>query len=110
MTVPYTYWNLDPLTNMTNSSGVFVDVSTHLNTQLNGYIGFYLVSVVWFVLFLTLRDRGQSVKASFAAASTVISIAAIILYPIGLIHPTLFWICLIMPGISIFLLFVLTDS
>lgn len=110
MTVPYTYWNLDPLTNMTNSSNVFVDMASHLNTSLNGYIGFYLVIVVWFVLFLTLRDRGQSVKASFAATSVITAIMAIILYPLGLMHPTLFWISLILPAVGLFLLFVLTDS
>lgn len=107
MTVPYTYWNLDPLTNMSNSSLVFVDTARELNTQLNGYIGFYLVLVIWFVLFLTLKGRGESVKSSFAATSVISAIAAIILYPLGLIYPTLFWVSLILPAIGLFLLYVL---
>ncbi|MEM4245290.1 MAG: hypothetical protein QXR60_03760, partial [Candidatus Nanoarchaeia archaeon] len=85
------------------------DTARELNTQLHGYIGFFIVVVVWFVMFLALRDRGQSVKASFAATAFVNAIVVILLYPLGIVHPTLFWASLVLPAVGIFLLYVLTD-
>lgn len=90
-----------------NSTLPVVDVVRNTNEQLGGVPGFVIMASIFLVTFLALKGRGHSSKASMTATSVLLAVVAIVLYPLGMIDPRLFWASLILPGIMTFLMFIL---
>jgi len=107
MPIYYKYWNLTSMQSFDNSTLPVVDVVRNTNEQLGGVPGFVIIASVFLVTFISLKGRGHSSKSSMTATSLLIAVLAIVLYPLGLIDPRLFWVSLILPGIMTFLMFIL---
>lgn len=107
MGIYYHYWNVSGFQSFDNSTLPMLDVVRSTNEQMSGVPAFVIIASVFLVTFIALKTRGHSTKTAMASTSTIIAVLALVLEGLGMIHPTLFWISLILPGVTTFLLFVL---
>ena len=76
--------------NLTNMSGAgnqttLLTLAQETSKQLNYFPGTLILIAIYIILLLTLKMKGVTTSASFAATSFVCMIFAIILYPMQLI-------------------------
>ena len=93
------------LTNMTNASSV-MGMAQATNGILGGYFfGYFLLLILFFVCFVTLKSKGYFTSACFATSSWLCMVIVLFLRPMSLIDNYTFWAVILLSAISAFTLF-----
>ena len=97
------YYNLTPMLNSNNTG--FLNLAQGTSALVSNLPGLIIMLIVFSVIFLVLKQKGQSAGSCFAASSWVVAFVGIFLKIDGLISGYVFWIVLILAPVSAFLLF-----
>ena len=93
------------ITNSTESTNL-MELAQSTNGILGGYyFGYFTLMIVFFVIFIVLKQKGYFAAACFAVASWVTAFLAIVLYPMQLIDPLTMWMCIMLIPASVFMMF-----
>ena len=91
------YYNLS---NFTNASSI-LGLAQASNSIFGGYVfGYFTLVIVFFVIFLILKQQGYVGSACFAVSCWVITLLAMLLKPMDLIDSYGFWCTMILTSIS----------
>ena len=101
----YRYYNLTNLTQAGNDTNILTFIEG-VNTMTNGIPALLMLVSIYIVLILALIGKGFDPFKTFAAASFVMMILAIILYPMNLISGFTLIVFSVLCPFSIFILWV----
>jgi hypothetical protein len=85
------------LTNASSMSSI-ADLFTTANQLSNNIFGSVILLMLWFVIFIQLKN--YSSKPAMLAASFITSIVAILLFVIGMVGQPVLIICIVITAIS----------
>lgn len=93
------------LSGMQNASSL-MDMAVGTNVIFGGYVfGPFVLFIICFVTFITLKTKGYAAPACFATAMWLTTLVNLLLKPMGLIGNKSFWSVIILMCISTVLLF-----
>jgi type III secretory pathway component EscV len=101
----YTYYNITNLTSAGNQTTILTFVG-EVNSIMGGFPALLMLIAVGIVILLILIRQGTDIFRSFAAASFVMMVLALITYPMQLIGGTALLVFITLCPVSIFLLWV----
>jgi len=91
------YYNLS---NFTNASSI-LSLAQSSNSIFGGYIfGYFTLLIVFFVIFLILKQQGYHGSACFAVSCWIVTLLAMLLKPMNLIDSYAFWSIIILTALS----------
>lgn len=94
------------LTNVTNSTDLASLASNIGNAVGMGYLfGYFVLLVVFFTVFLSLKSKGYFPSACFSTACWVCTFTALFLRGMNLLDNYAFWSVIIVTAISVALLY-----
>ena len=94
--------------NVTNMSGSenFLQFAQNSGNVLGGnFFGYFVLIIVFFVVFLTLKGKGYTMGSAASVGSWMITITAFLLKAMNLIDNWVFWMCLIATPIAVFCIY-----
>lgn len=97
------------LTNVTNSSNI-LEFTQRTNNIVESSLGIFIIIMIAAVFFISLLKREVTPGKAFAATSWVVMLSSLALKYMNLLDGTAFWVCLLLPGIAIMLLFFGTSN
>jgi len=88
------------------AGGDFVQLAQATNTTLAGYFfGYFILVSLFFAMFISLKNKGQTNAASFSAAMWVCMFVSWMLRAMSLIDNNTFWGVTILTAGSVLVLF-----
>ena len=107
MPVPY---NLTTILTRSNQTGLvkFINGTSSIvdtSTNMQGSVGLVILLIVFIVFFISVKARGYTPYASFATASWITVIVALLIQPMGLLSSTVFYTSLVLLPLTIIMLF-----
>lgn len=95
------------LTSVSNASGnKLVALLQYTSSETNYLPGLLILLMMFIVVFLALKIRGFRTSSVFTAASSVMLVMGLLMYPIGIISGKILVVCIVLIPISAFMLFI----
>lgn len=107
--VTYHLWNLTEFTN-SSSGNAMLGLTRGVSNQLWYAPGIAILVSVFLTIVFILRQKGYSFLTSFAGASWVIMVLAILMYPVGLISGAILIGSVCLAPLSLFGLYLMSGD
>lgn len=109
--VTYNMWNLTGMQSLNGSMQNALVVLFRETSRQTSYLPATAMMVaLWLVLFFALRMKGNPAKVCIATASWVLTILALLIYPLQLISSGIYIAFLMLTPISVLALFLMGDE
>ena len=101
------YYNISAFT----QSGNMMEMASASNTMLGGYyFGWFVLFAVFLVVFIALKNRGNTTSASFTASTWLCMFISWMLRAMTLIDNYTFWAMILLTATSSLILFLSGDQ